>query len=867
MAEICVDCQKSDIVIFFCVNCDESFCGDCWELERSHRPGKKGADGLPHEKAVKSIVDRLQLAFSPPNDPAALEQIHIEDDDTTWFGISRDENNIPLFEDIGRYASLMAGGSNKRHEARYPQFVSVIGQTGAGKSTLVKMLIERNQSVASQPSVGLFNTPVAGSVQNDGVPTSGDVHLYADPQTYYSESPMFYADCEGLDGGENTPIGVRHRKPIYMDEDDLEPENDNEPSINEAVEFPNRRTQGDKRPIVWANTPETQKREFIVSHLFPRILYAFSDVVVFVLQNAKVFESAVLDKLLGWASSSLEKSLNQPELPHAIVVLNASDVGIDEKEWDIEYATAKLMKTVADAIKRDVSYKKYADYWTSKGEKIETAQDLLECYYSSVSVVRIPRKGRYMLLDEQLGKLYDRIQLKCQVSCNSKKESHSLLPAEEVKIYLTSAFDHYTAHLNEPFNFIKVAARQAVLPLGFGGNIVKVAHAIFKANPPWNAEDIFGDLAKFVASCIYVDYLRSSIRGSILAVFETRYLEFCRYALSKFCSSIWPCQFKLNTQKCINVADNHRKGHQTSSGEMFWRIDKAYDSDFTYASYSGEWERSLRQSLKERTASTGSSVSTRRQAALQLHKGITRKFYRDTGLATSYYSQTVCLCCLQSMPEYFGTCGHILCRICLEERSIAELPRIRVERCPICDISPNRHRGILGSNSGWNFHLKPSAMGIQILSLDSSGIRGIIQVIILQELEDMIGGKIRVQDFFDLITGAGTGGLIAMQLGPNDFKVSKCLDYFTKLLDKGYVPRTSNNSLRRSGTIYKTRPLNRMLKTNMQRWYRRFFGAQFNKEHKGFRGPIKVIVTATAESSDQTSIFTNYNRKSTEAGS
>lgn len=54
-----------------------------------------------------------------------------------------------------------------------------------------------------------FSSPVVGSV-NDNIPTTGDVHLYADPGTYLSESPMLYADCEGLDGGDNLPQGARY---------------------------------------------------------------------------------------------------------------------------------------------------------------------------------------------------------------------------------------------------------------------------------------------------------------------------------------------------------------------------------------------------------------------------------------------------------------------------------------------------------------------------------------------------------------------------------------------------------------------------------------------------------------------------------
>lgn len=76
---------------------------------------------------------------------------------------------------------------------------------GAGKSTLIKMLIELSSNSRQGP------VPVVGSV-NHSVPTSGDVHLYSDPSTYNSDCPILYADCEGLEGGENEPMAVQARR-------------------------------------------------------------------------------------------------------------------------------------------------------------------------------------------------------------------------------------------------------------------------------------------------------------------------------------------------------------------------------------------------------------------------------------------------------------------------------------------------------------------------------------------------------------------------------------------------------------------------------------------------------------------------------
>jgi hypothetical protein len=81
-----------------------------------------------------------------------------------------------------------------------------VGQTGAGKSTLIKLLIQL-KTVTEQLNAGC---PVVG-VSGREVPTSEDVHLYVDPATFFSTTPLLYADCEGLDGGEREPLATTFR--------------------------------------------------------------------------------------------------------------------------------------------------------------------------------------------------------------------------------------------------------------------------------------------------------------------------------------------------------------------------------------------------------------------------------------------------------------------------------------------------------------------------------------------------------------------------------------------------------------------------------------------------------------------------------
>lgn len=119
-----------------------------------------------------------------------------------------------------------------------------------------------------------FPSPVVGSV-NDNIPVSANVHLYADPHTISTDTPLLYADCEGLEGGESPPKTEVYKK------QDRSPESD--PRKRDK-----KKNNKVSRKISWAmGDKEKSKREYAVTELYPKVLYTFSDVVVFVLRNPK----------------------------------------------------------------------------------------------------------------------------------------------------------------------------------------------------------------------------------------------------------------------------------------------------------------------------------------------------------------------------------------------------------------------------------------------------------------------------------------------------------------------------------------------------------------------------------------------------
>ncbi|KAI1773205.1 hypothetical protein F4818DRAFT_120070 [Hypoxylon cercidicola] len=334
LSQPCQTCGTRSLKIYTCIQCNNlAFCEVCWAKWVLHTPGAVGWNGKPHEKADPIVVHRLRQILEPTRTEEEHESELLEDRDTTWFGFGRDASGHPLFHDYGRFAAIMSETVTDETAERYPQLATFIGETGVGKSTLIKLLIDLHDLTASEGSN--YYAPVTSS-SHDRISTTGDVHLYADPSTLYSNHPLLLVDCEGLSGGEAIPKQLRNGS--------QGPLSDSDTSISRHYQT---------KRIAWADTPTSQKREFAVGQLYPRILYTFSDVVIFVLRNPRAFESVVLDKLVLWGAASIDKSLNQPVLPHAIIVFNATDISVDEREWDTAKATQMLMTDIHDAVFRE----------------------------------------------------------------------------------------------------------------------------------------------------------------------------------------------------------------------------------------------------------------------------------------------------------------------------------------------------------------------------------------------------------------------------------------------------------------------------------------------------------------------------------
>ncbi|KAK3291970.1 uncharacterized protein B0H64DRAFT_468830 [Chaetomium fimeti] len=890
----CLDCQRHDVDVWYCHGCKSYYCDDCWEKQTLHFRKRNPSE---HVKVDPELEAKIRDVLEPSGDQ---RELHRDDEKSSWFGVHRflTPGKVPALLDYGRLGDLIRLNAPEdcneytcKRDDRTPSLVSFVGETGAGKSTLIRFLIIFGIARGESRSV---EAPVPGKMDSV-TPTSEDVHLYEDTHMAKSETPILFADCEGFEGGVPQATqsrierwrtwGGRAAKTMFSDETP----SSRVVSERQLMWLKKRETDGPK--MEFNGKEVNSSRKFIAKELYPRLLYPFSDAIVYVLGGSthRTFEKA-LEALIEWADAAICTSSNQTLLPHAILVLNSSE-DIESQIWDVSANTEKVFRELGRLDGKALA--KYADAWRQRGEekRIETVKDLALCYYSSVQIIRMPGNAKPILTQTQVTQLRSSILNVCEKARQARRQVGMLLDVEELQTYFHDAFSHYASDLSTPFDFVQASFRNSPIPAGFGGSVQRLAVNVLNFKRERSTERdktpeaALYEISYTVASSIMLASARSRHKGDAGELLAS-YAKYLDVAVQMVLDKHWPCDFESPKGRCVNTRFGHAKGHQSKDGRVLGLGD--YETSVDGKALKKDFKRGVRALLSqfrvllnnEATAHFRTSQGTianpqghlalDRSIAARIHKKrIIPNFLTKIGASNMqqgglciFSSQKACLYCLSGAAEYPIPCGHILCKDCLEESGRWEDTAVEVAKCPV------------GCPGGWDrcmLYLKPPSTGPRVLSLDGSrrgGIRGIAELEVLRQIQKSLGGEIPIRSFFDLIVGTSTGGLIALGLSCMDYTVDECIKMFEQLCDEAFTkahltghsgPLSVFDMIRSSR--YKTKPL----KTALQQAFPKdlyLFGGSATKAAPSRRcgSPIKVAVTATEDGDRSgTTILSNYN--------
>ena len=78
--------------------------------------------------------------------------------------------------------------------------------------------------------------------------------------------------------------------------------------------------------------------------------------------------------------------------------------------------------------------------------------------------------------------------------------------------------------------------------------------------------------------------------------------------------------------------------------------------------------------------------------------------------------------------------------------------------------------------------------GYRLLSLDGGGVRGLASLYMLRKILSFVGSP-KPCDYFDMIGGTSTGGLIAIMLGRLEMSIDECIDAYIEMMDVIFDPK------------------------------------------------------------------------------
>lgn len=167
-------------------------------------------------------------------------------------------------------------------------------------------------------------------------------------------------------------------------------------------------------------------------------------------------------------------------------------------------------------------------------------------------------------------------------------------------------------------------------------------------------------------------------------------------------------------------------------------------------------EKNLQTNMVEKTLKAiatdfGEFMKKRRKneaSVIKHHSETLRSIGRDPD-SNGITSLECCLFCLSGLPRQILECGHRMCDDCVRRFAhcrAGEESGFMVKACMIC-----------GTASLLRVQLKPVTAGVRILSLDGGGMRGVLTLQLLQNIQSALGSTVRVQDFFDVAFGVSAG--------------------------------------------------------------------------------------------------------------
>jgi hypothetical protein len=496
---------------FYCITCQEQGCATrfcklhetCWD---SHLP--RYAKFAQRHQMVDPLSQLLVEAITHSEaNPERQRKMYQREEEARWFNMRRDHTTgAPELYVYDRFIQLCdpSKSGNRATQHNYPSFVSFVGDTSVGKSTLVRAMLlmgtmKSSRFLPSQNSrlapendgelVHLVNAmnergkdwPVTRSeyINHLTDPSTLGVHLYLDQDTIMgpgelgdpsasitdAQYPILFSDCEGFGAGDAMTNAERAEREQRLDHNTPYPRG-RELGVSHT-RSPSRRDQLALQLQVKPNCYSHGKEGVYL--FYARFLYAISNVIVFITKEDQRIRSDLV-RLLEWASKAVHKSVNYPSRKSLIIVRHMANI---HQPALYEAEELKRLYLYSDPEKPfwedSPILKDFVDDYNNKPEtlarydlRITSNDRLYKALFSKITCCYIPNKvnvkGRPQELYRQYRTLRALIESSVRDGLRFRAESVIQYNVPALSHILTGAFEHFAAS-EKPFDFY-IAARR-----------------------------------------------------------------------------------------------------------------------------------------------------------------------------------------------------------------------------------------------------------------------------------------------------------------------------------------------------------------------------------------------------------------------
>lgn len=656
---------------------------------------------------LTSVFCRLEQVFYKDIPTSVQENEHDQKDpqhqqhhnilETLWLAVVESDDTLDsrlLFNERPRFKDLMVQHQSyrrphDRNTTQYPLLISFVGSAGAGKSSLIEVLLGHLwEAKTTDGDLRDIPVPVTGD-NSDSLPTSSDIHLYQDliAAKENPERPLLFADCEGFGTANHSAAAnsraesmksIEANAPDQVRQDARELSKWTKKAFDTTMRFI-------KRTLRWLD-PNID-RSGAIQELFPKLVYNISDVVVYVIAETNIKDMGIVfEKLVKWSQKAEMSSINRRYLPSLIILINQCD-SARTKDWSSDKTADIILERNAKLMESNDTIKARKEELARFDLPHKNIKDILNNSFTTVNFFRLPIAKDTSRLMSQFQELYAMINSLTEATQEKRKESNMLLSAEQLERLYQLAFNHFSESTTNPFDFMDALFSANPAPTELSGNFFELLQATFAATRRGNhgpthqhiADTLVAAVVPIICSTVAIHSRMSHFPGLLpnifpgntsklpsrnLDVLDGSYEKVVNDAFQRFADSTLPCGYTFSdsdnkeTRICVNGRGAHTQQsqvcHQDADGVRFG--SGPFDDSFEIR-FSGQWAHALASHLDSlATKNLDELWDVHRSAIRRLHDVVPKV---DLGRLHN------CVWCMRNLPTERLSCGHRICPSCM----------------------------------------------------------------------------------------------------------------------------------------------------------------------------------------------------------